>query len=128
VALLLRPYRLSDEAAVALNEVMLDSHFRFLLWWDEAMSWPEYLVMLDHHRRGLDLKENQVRNAQLAAVVDGELVGRVAIRFEPNEFLSRVGGHVRYGVAPRTVERATPQRSWRKRSLFCVPKAAIVFS
>jgi predicted acetyltransferase len=101
MALRLRPYRLSDEAAaLALNEAMLDDHFRFLLWWDETMSWPEYLAMLDRHRRGLDLGERQVRNAQLAAVVDGELVGRVSIRYELNEFLSRVGGHVGYGVAP----------------------------
>ena len=27
-------------------------------------------------------------------------MGRVSIRFELNEFLSRVGGHVGYGVAP----------------------------
>src|SRR5580704_13991970 len=101
MALRLRPYRLSDEAAaLALDEAMREDDFRFLLWWDETMSWSEYLAMLDRHRRGVDLDENQVRNAQLAAVVDGELVGRVSLRFALNEFLSRVGGHIGYCVAP----------------------------
>ena len=38
MALRLRPYRLSDEAAaLALNEAMLEDHFRFLLCWNETM-------------------------------------------------------------------------------------------
>jgi predicted acetyltransferase len=37
---------------------------------------------------------------QLAAEVDGQLVGRTSIRFELNEFLEHRGGHIGYGVLP----------------------------
>jgi predicted acetyltransferase len=41
-----------------------------------------------------------VRGRQLVADVDGEIVGRVSLRFELNEYLTERGGHVGYGVAP----------------------------
>lgn len=36
----------------------------------------------------------------LVAEVDGQLVGRVSIRHELNEFLTARGGHIGYGVRP----------------------------
>jgi predicted acetyltransferase len=41
-----------------------------------------------------------VRALQLIAEVEGELVGRVSIRFELNDFLAATGGHVGYAVVP----------------------------
>ena len=43
---------------------------------------------------------DRVRSDQLVAVVDGEIVGRVSVRFELNDYLLEHGGHVGYGVAP----------------------------
>jgi predicted acetyltransferase len=40
------------------------------------------------------------RAAFLAAEVDGQLVGRVSVRFELNDWLAREGGHLGYGVLP----------------------------
>ncbi len=37
----------------------------------------------------------------LLAVVDGDIVGRVSVRFALNEHLARAGGHIGYGVRPR---------------------------
>jgi predicted acetyltransferase len=101
MTLRLRPYQVHDEAtALAIHESMLAEDFHFLLYWNATMQWPEFLAALEHQRRGTDLASNQVRAVQLAAVVEGELVGRVSIRFELNEFLLREGGHIGYGVAP----------------------------
>ena len=48
-----------------------------------------------------DLLANQVRGAFLAADDDGELVGRISIRFALNEYLATRGGHIGYGVIPQ---------------------------
>ncbi|HEY1825431.1 MAG TPA: GNAT family N-acetyltransferase [Acidimicrobiales bacterium] len=99
----LRPYCGGDEAeAVAIHRSMLPE-FHFLLFWNEAMSWSEFLALIDAQRRGVNLapsSQHWVRADQLAAVVDGLIVGRVSIRFELDEFLSERGGHIGYGVAP----------------------------
>lgn len=101
MTLRLRPYRPDDEAtALAIHEAMLAEEFMFLLYWDPSLSWPEFLATLERQRRSINLSQDQVRAVQLAAVVDGELVGRASIRFELNEFLAVHGGHVGYAVAP----------------------------
>jgi predicted acetyltransferase len=92
---------MSDEAsAVAIHESMRAEDFPFLLYWNPTMHWSEFLAALERQRRGINLTKDQVRAIQLAAVVDGELVGRASIRFELNDFLLREGGHIGYGVAP----------------------------
>lgn len=102
MALRLRPYREVDEAvAVAIHEAMLLEDFHFLLGYEETRPWPEFLRSLDDQRRGLVRSTYRVRAAQLAADVDGEIVGRASIRFELNDFFAREGGHVGYGVTPQ---------------------------
>jgi len=64
------------------------------------MPWAEWTALMERHRHGIDLPENRVRGAFLAADVDGQLVGRASIRFELNDFLSNRGGHIGYGVLP----------------------------
>jgi predicted acetyltransferase len=101
MALRLRPYRRDDEAAaVAIHDSMLAEDFEFLLYWSPSLTWPEFLAAIERQRRGINLTDEQVRAVQLAAEVDGELVGRASIRFELNEFLAVHGGHVGYAVAP----------------------------
>ena len=101
MALRLRPYRLGDEsAAVAAHEALLADDFHFLLGWDATNSWSDFLRTLDEQRRGENLAENRVRAVQLAADVDGEVVGRVSVRFELNDFLATTGGHIGYAVVP----------------------------
>ncbi|MGV8968629.1 MAG: GNAT family N-acetyltransferase [Cellulomonas sp.] len=62
--------------------------------------WPDYLARLDRQRRGLDLPTGFVPATYLIADADGDVVGRVSIRHELNEFLADVGGHIGYGVRP----------------------------
>jgi predicted acetyltransferase len=97
----LRPYCVDDEtAARAGNEIMKHDDFMFLLYWDPDTSWADFLRGEEARRRGENLGPDLVRSVQLAAEVDGQLVGRTSIRFELNEFLEHRGGHIGYGVLP----------------------------
>ncbi len=64
------------------------------------MSWSAFLASIENQRRGNNLSQHQVLGRQLAAEVNGEIVGRVSLRFELNEYLTERGGHIGYGVAP----------------------------
>lgn len=97
----LRPLRLDDEAAArAAHAELAADGFRFLLDFDPAAPWAEHLALHERLRRGEDLPPNRVRAAFLVAEVDGEIVGRVSIRFALNDYLAETGGHVGYGVRP----------------------------
>ena len=97
----LRPLRVEDEAeARAAHEELAADGFTFLLDWDPAAPWTEYINMLERRRRGLDLPDDRVRAAFLVAEVERDVVGRVSIRFALNDYLADTGGHVGYGVRP----------------------------
>ena len=64
------------------------------------MTWAEFLDSVETQRLGLYPSKYRVRAVQLAATVDGELVGRASIRFELNEFFATEGGHIGYVVLP----------------------------
>jgi len=97
----LRPLRIDDEAAArrAQAELLADD-FVFLLDLDEHEEWASYVRKLDAWRRGLDLPDDRVPATFLVAIAGGELVGRVSVRHELNEFLANFGGHIGYGVRP----------------------------
>ena len=98
-ALRLRPFNDHDEvAAIALHHE-LEGEFEFLLGWDEQTSWREYLREVSDAHLGLNLKSEHVRAMLLGAEFEGELVGRVSVRFALNEFLASRGGHIGYAVA-----------------------------
>jgi predicted acetyltransferase len=85
---------------VAAQEAFAAEGFTFLLGYSSATSWSDWLARMERNRVGVDLAPNTVRSAFLAAEVDGDLVGRVSVRFELNDWLAREGGHIGYGVLP----------------------------
>jgi predicted acetyltransferase len=96
----LRPLRLEDErAALAASAALHD--YSFFLWNDDDLPWDQYIELLANYRRGIDLPVGRVKSTFLVAEVDGNMVGRAAIRHELNEFLATVGGHIGYAVLPR---------------------------
>jgi predicted acetyltransferase len=95
----LRPPELGDERACLAAHVELGS-YPFLLFWREEMRWPDYVRFLDGLREGSAVPDGFVRSAFLLAEANEELVGRVSIRFELNEYLAQEGGHIGYGVRP----------------------------
>ena len=86
------------------RELALEN-FDFLLDLRPGDGWPGYLARLDRQRRGLDLPAGFVPATYLIADADGDIVGRVSIRHELNEFLADVGGHIGYGVRPASRRR-----------------------
>ncbi len=97
--LTLRPPSPADEkACLKANTEFGD--FPFLLLWNDQLSWPRYLELLDGLRTGARIPNGLVHSDFLLAEVDGELVGRVSIRYALNEALAEKGGHVGYGVRP----------------------------
>ncbi len=97
----LRPYGVDDEGAARRADAIAEAEgSMFLLGMEPEMTWTAFLESVETQRLGLYPSQYRVRALQLAAVVDGELVGRASIRFELNEFFATEGGHVGYVVLP----------------------------
>lgn len=99
----IRELEVGDEiqAKIAHFELAIDD-FNFLLDWEPEISWPDYVQMMNDWAEGKNLPENRVRSSFKVAVTDAdELVGRISIRYELNEFLTNFGGHLGYGVRPQ---------------------------
>jgi predicted acetyltransferase len=71
-----------------------------LLGYDDDTAWDDFLSSIDDQRAGLHHSQYVVRGVQLAADVNGVLVGRASVRFELNEFFETRGGHIGYYVRP----------------------------
>jgi predicted acetyltransferase len=97
MTLRLRPFTLDDEAVARDIHGNFDTGFIFLLDFDPAQTWESWLNQMANRELGI-VEEGRVRSAFLAAEVNGQIVGRVSIRFELNEFLATRGGHIGYGV------------------------------
>ena len=101
MTLRLRPFDVSDEGAcVAAHVILAAENFPFLLSYEPAMAWADWLARIERYRAGTRLPVGRVRSAFLVAEVDGEIVGRVSIRFALNDWLAREGGHIGYAVLP----------------------------
>jgi predicted acetyltransferase len=87
------PARRADEIAAGEDSM-------FLLGMESGMAWAAFLESIETQRLGLYPSKYRVRALQLAAVVEGQLVGRASIRFELNEFFASEGGHIGYVVLP----------------------------
>ena len=100
--LVLRPFNSRDEeVALAAHMEFAAEGLIFLLGYQSDMSWLDWLAHIERYRAGSDLPPNRVRAEFLAGEVDGELVGRVSVRFALNDWLAREGGHIGYGVLSR---------------------------
>lgn len=99
----LRNFEITDElqAKLAHFELAIDD-FKFLLDWEPEILWPDYIQLTRGWETGVDLPEGRVRSSFRAAVNENEeIVGRVSIRYELNDFLLNFGGHIGYGVRPQ---------------------------
>lgn len=99
----LRPPNAGDEAAaVAAHREFAEEDFSFLLsGWQPGTRWSDYLGAVERERTGAGLGRDQVPATFLFAVAGADVVGRVSIRHELNDYLAEFGGHIGYGVRPR---------------------------
>lgn len=73
--------------------------FNFAYKYDPDRPFSEYLQFLLDCESGTNLAPEDVQATFLLAENDdGEIVGRISIRHQLNDFLERIGGHVGYGV------------------------------
>ena len=103
VDLELRPLQVADADSFkrAVNEFAVkEPDFSFAFNFNPNGSFVEYVQLLENWTKGVNLPDNFVPNTFLVAVVDSDIVGRVSIRHELNDFLAKVGGHIGYGVIP----------------------------
>jgi predicted acetyltransferase len=99
--MILREVRINDEAeAIKAHEELKADNFTFLLQYEEGMPWQDFIDLHEQYKRG-EVPEGRVPATFLLAESDGELVGRVSIRYGLNDFLFNYGGHVGYAVRPQ---------------------------
>jgi predicted acetyltransferase len=67
--------------------------------WKPGMLFSEHLEKLDKDMRGIDLPESFVPHTMFYGFVNDNIVGRVSVRHELNEFLLNFGGHMGYAVS-----------------------------
>lgn len=79
---------------------MAPDHFEFAFDLDPATNWPTYLLARADEHNAHALPAGRVPAMFLLATTDGEICGRASIRFELNDHLLAVGGHIGYGVLP----------------------------
>ncbi|GAA3324774.1 MULTISPECIES: GNAT family N-acetyltransferase [Paeniglutamicibacter] len=97
----IRPFTAADAEAALDARAELDADdFDFLLGYSARRGFDSYLEQLAAHEEGLGLPPGWVRSALWGAFSEGTLVGRTCIRFELNENLLAVGGHIGYAVRP----------------------------
>jgi predicted acetyltransferase len=99
--MLVRPLTLDDEReALQAHAELAEGDFPFLLDDTPGQSWGHYVARLEEVRQGIDLAPDRVAATFLVGVVDDQIVGRVSIRHELNDFLASYGGHIGYAVRP----------------------------
>jgi predicted acetyltransferase len=97
----LRPLRLEDEKSFleAVAEFRSEQPpWDFALGYEPDETFERYVRKQEDWARGARLPAGFVPAGFFVGVVAGEVVGRVSIRFRLNEFLSKLGGHIGYGV------------------------------
>jgi predicted acetyltransferase len=97
--LCLRPLRTEDEEPFrAAHRAMTAEGFEFGLGLAPETPWSTYLKSLEGQRVGEGVPPGFVPGTFLVADVTGHIVGRTSIRHSLNDHLTRVGGHIGYGV------------------------------
>ena len=104
----LRPLNPADETVMRdFHEQLRADDFEFL---QAEGAWDDIIAAHEREARGIDLPPGRVRAEFLVAEVDGRPVGRTSIRYELNDFLFDLGGHVGYAVAPEFRRRGYAQQ------------------
>jgi predicted acetyltransferase len=85
----------------------------FAFHFEESTQFAEYVRRLDCWTKGQELPESFVPNTFLVGVVENTIIGRVSIRHELTDYLSKYGGHAGYGVVPSQRNRGYASRMLR---------------
>ncbi len=100
---ILRELELGDEAPFmkALKDWEGEDLSWFTFDWAPGIDFAGHLERLALNKRGVDLPTGFVANTMFYGFLGDEIIGRVHVRHELNEYLRARGGHIGYALAPR---------------------------
>ncbi len=99
--LILRTPSLADEAAFDLvRDIPNQNGQTFLLNYTPQMPYREFLKICEDQSQVINLPKGFVPATFYFGFVEGKIVGRLSFRWELNDFLLKVGGHIGYAVIP----------------------------
>ncbi len=91
-----------ESEALLAHEELAGEGFEFLLGYQPRMDWDHFLEATEDTRNNRNIPAGWVPATFLIAEDDdGNIVGRVSIRHQLNDFLRIKGGHIGYGVRPQ---------------------------
>lgn len=99
----LRPLKVEDETIFrnAVEEFKSTiPKWEFAFHFDEKIPFSEYVNWINGWRCGVDLPKGFVPNSFYVAMDHGQIVGRISLGHQLNDWLARIGGHIGYGVVP----------------------------
>ena len=102
-SLALRLLQDSDEESFksAVGEFANDvPPWQFAFDFNPDADFPSYVTKVNDWSKGIGVPEGFVPNSFFVGVVNGQIIGRLSLRHELNEFLRSFGGHIGYGVIP----------------------------
>lgn len=100
---ILRELCLSDETSFmnALKDWEGEDLSWFTFDWREGIDFSSHLERLELNKKGVNLPQGFVANTMFYGFLGDEIIGRVHVRHELNQFLLERGGHIGYALAPR---------------------------
>lgn len=101
--LILRRLNIQDEKEFleAVNSWDSNPGFIFAAGFTPGMKFSDYLELLEANEKGERLPQGYVPATVLCGFIGNQVVGRLSIRHQLNEFLQKIGGHIGYGVLPQ---------------------------
>lgn len=66
----------------------------------DGQSFEDFVKQLNDEAKGINLAEGKVPATMFWLIDNNEVIGRVQIRHELNEYLSKLGGHIGYYIRP----------------------------
>lgn len=100
---ILRELKPHDEGA--FYQAVTDWQGHDLTWltfeWRPGMKFDDHLEKLRKNKLGLEIEVGRVASSMLYGFVADQIIGRVSIRHDLNQYLLERGGHIGYSVAPK---------------------------
>lgn len=103
MSVVVRELTLKDETA--FYQAVEDWRGEDLSWitfeWRQGMDFAQHLERLRKNRLGQELVAGRVPSTMLYGFYKDQIIGRVSIRHELNQYLLERGGHIGYSIAPK---------------------------